>query len=192
MNTCCYYTKKLAKNSSALAKLSDFMGNKQRKILMKSFGYYPLIWMLHGRGVKNKINHLLKHSLCIVYKENNNSIKNLLMKNNLFTVHHRNIQLLAIELFKFKENLLNITMSDILQSRSLTYNLRSQTDFVGSFVNTRRFSLNSHRYYASKVWNIVLSDIKNVSNLHSFKNKIKKWKLKECHFDLFWSYVSNL
>ena len=73
------------------------------------------------------------------------------MKNKSFTVHHRNIQLLAIELFKVKENLLNTIMSDILQPRTLTYNLRSQTDFPRIFVNTIRFGLISHHYYASKV-----------------------------------------
>ena len=108
------------------------------------------MWMLHGRGVNNKINHLHERSLCIVYKESNNSIKDLLMKNNSITVHHRNIQLLAIEFFKVKENLSNTIMSDILQTRTLTYNLRSQIDFARSFVNTSRFGLNSHCYYASK------------------------------------------
>ena len=96
------------------------------------------------------------------------------MKNNSFTIHHINIQLLAIKLFKVKENLLNTIINNILLTRAMTYNLRSQTDFTRSFVNITRFGLNSHHYYASKLWNIVLSDIKNASNLHIFKNKIQK------------------
>ena len=83
-------------------------------------------------------------------------------------------------------------MNDILRARTLPYNLRSKTDFARSFVNISRFSLNSLRFFASKVWNIVASDIKNVSNLHIFKNKIRKWEPKEYHCDLCRTYVSNL
>ena len=48
---------------SVLPRLSNFMSIKQRGVLMKSFnellfGYCPLIWMFHDRGVNNKINHL--------------------------------------------------------------------------------------------------------------------------------------
>ena len=79
------------------------MSMKQRRVLMKSFikskfGYCPLIWMLHGRGVNNNRNHLHERSLGIVYKDNNSSIKDLLNKDNSFTVHHRNIQSFPIEL----------------------------------------------------------------------------------------------
>ena len=77
---------------------------KQRRVLMKSFiesqfGYCSLIWMFHGYGLNNKINRLHEGSLRIVYKDNNSSPKDLLKKDNSSTVHHRNIQLLAIELF---------------------------------------------------------------------------------------------
>ena len=72
--------------------------------------------MLHGRGVNNKINQMHERSLYILYKERTSSIKNLLKKNNSFPVLHRNIQLLAIELFKVKENLSNTVMSNILQT----------------------------------------------------------------------------
>ena len=149
--------KKAGKKLSIFARLSNFMSIKQRRVLMKSFtesqfGYCPLIWMFHGKEVNNKINHLHERSLRIVYKDNNSSFKELLKKDNSFTVHHRNIQSLAIvhhrniqslfiieifsHLFKVKENLSNTIMNDILQTRTLPYNLRSQTDFARSFVIT--------------------------------------------------------
>ena len=60
------------KKLSALARLSNFMSIKQRRVLMKSFielqfSYYPLIWMFHGRWANNKINHLHERLFCIVY-----------------------------------------------------------------------------------------------------------------------------
>ena len=91
--------------------------------------------MFDGRGVNNKINHLHERSLRTVYKDNNSSFKELSKKDNSFTVHHRYIQSLAIELFKVKENLSNIMMNDILQTSTLPYNLRSRKDFARSFVN---------------------------------------------------------
>ena len=52
--------------------------------------------MLHGRGVNNKINHFHEHSLRIDYKDNNSSFKELVKKDNSFTIHHRDIQSLFI------------------------------------------------------------------------------------------------
>ena len=90
----CLIMQKAGKNLSVLARLSNFMSIKQRRVLMKSFivsqfGYCPLIWMFHGTGVNNKINRLHKRSLRIVYKDSNSSFKDLL-EDNSFTVYHRN------------------------------------------------------------------------------------------------------
>ena len=93
--------KKAGKKISVLARLPNFINIKQRRVLLKcciesQFGYCPLIWMFDGRGLNDKINHLHERSLRIVYKDNNSSFKELLKKGNSFTVHHRNIQSLAI------------------------------------------------------------------------------------------------
>ena len=119
--------------------------------IKSQFGYCPLIWMFHGRGVNNETNHLPERSLRIIYKDNNSSFKELLKKDNSFSVHFKNIQSLATELFKVKENLSNTIMNDILQTRTLTYNFRSQTDFARSFIYTIRFGMNYPRYFTSKV-----------------------------------------
>ena len=156
------------------------------------FGYCPLIWIFHSRGVNNKINHLQERLLPIVYKDNISSLEDSLKKNRSFTIHQRNFQSLAIELFKFKENLSNSIMYDIFQTRKINYNLRSQTDFASICVNTNKFGLNSLRYFASKVWSMVQLEIRNSSSVEIFKTKIRNWEPKNCYCHLCKTYVNNL
>ena len=110
--------RKAGKKLSVLARLSNFMCTNKKRVLMKAFiesqfSYCPLIWMFHSRGVNNKINHLHERSLRIVYKDNISSFEDLLKKARSLTIHQRNIQSLAIELFKVKGNLSNNVMYDI-------------------------------------------------------------------------------
>ena len=61
----------------------------------------------------------------------------------------KTFQILAIKLFKVKENLSNIVTSDTVPTRVLNYYLRSQTDIFRNTVNTTNYGLNSLRYFAS-------------------------------------------
>ena len=79
---------------------------------MKAFiesqsGYCPLTCMFHSRGVNNKINHLHERSLRSAYKNNISSFEYLFKRGESFTILERNIQSLAIELFKIKGNFSN-------------------------------------------------------------------------------------
>ena len=126
-----YAVKKL----SVLATLPNFVCTNKKRVLMKAFtesqiGFCPLIWIFHSKGVNNKINHVHRRSLRIVYKNDISSFEDL--RDKSFAVHQRNIQSLAIELFKAKENLSNNIMYNIFQTREINYNLRSQTDFTGT------------------------------------------------------------
>ena len=119
------------------------MSFKQRRILLKTFiesqfRCCPLIWMFHIRSVNNKINHLHERSLRIVCKDNYSSCVDLLAKDKSFTIHQRNIQSLAIEVFNVKRNFSNVIMCNILKTKTLAYNLWLQTDFLRDCVDTRR------------------------------------------------------
>ena len=166
--------KKAGRKLSALSRISNYMSFEKKRILLKAFvesqfGYCLLTWMFHTRKANAKINHIHERALRIVYKDNNSSFEELLRKNKSFCIHHRNIQSLAIELFKVKNNLSNRIMCDIFETRILNYNLRSQTDSVRTRVNTSSFGLNSLKYLATKIWDIVPCDIKSTGTLNSFK-----------------------
>ena len=105
---------------------------------------------------------------------------------------NRNIQSLAIELFKVKQNLSNSMLSNIFPTRSISYNLRSQTDIIRSNASTSQYGLNSMRCFASKVWQMIPVEIKNSVSIESFKEKIRKWEPSSCYCRLCMPYIHNL
>ena len=161
-----------------------------KTFIESQFGYCPLIWMFHGRIVNKKINHLHERALHIVYKDYISSFEDL--KGINLTIHHRNIQSLAIELFKVKQNHSNSMLSNIFLTRSISYNLRSQTDFIRSNASTSQYGLNSMRCFASKVWQMIPVEIKNSVSIESFKEKIRKWEPSSCYCKFCLPYIHNL
>ena len=148
-----HYVRKREKNLSVLPRFSNFISLNQRRTLMKmfmetQFGYWPLVWMFHSRIV-NKKNY--KKTLRIVYKDYISSFEDILKRDKSVTIHHRNIQSLAIELFKVKQILSNSMLCNNFQTRLISSNLRSQTDFIKSNTTTSLYGLNSMRSFVSKV-----------------------------------------
>ena len=67
--------------------------------------YCPLSWIFHSPTLNNSINRLHKRYLRIKYNDNTSSFADLLEIANSVSVHHRNIQVLATELYKFVNGL---------------------------------------------------------------------------------------
>ena len=67
---------------------------------MAQFNYSPLIWMCHNRRHKNKINRLHERLLRLICNDKRSSFEDLLERDNSVSVHHKNLQALAIEMFK--------------------------------------------------------------------------------------------
>ena len=85
--------KKAGMKLSVLSRLSNLMSFQQRRLLLKpfveaQFGYCPLVWMFRGREINRKINHIYERSLCLVYRDNYSSFKDLLKKDNSVCIHH--------------------------------------------------------------------------------------------------------
>ena len=101
------------------------------------FSYCPLIWMCHSRSNNRKINMLHERCLRIIYNDQQPSLTELLNKYNSVSVHIRNIQRLAIEMFRFYNGLSPSLMSNMFKLKAEnSYNLRQVSEFSRPMVKT--------------------------------------------------------
>ena len=70
--------------------------------------------MLYSRKNNDKIKHLQERYLRLNHSDKKSSYENLLEKDNSVSIHHKNIQALAIEMFKVKHKLCPEITGDIL------------------------------------------------------------------------------
>ena len=54
--------------------------------------------MFHGRGLNNKINRLYEKCLRIAHSDNRSSFEDLLDKDNIVSVHVKNVLILTLSL----------------------------------------------------------------------------------------------
>ena len=88
--------------------------------------------------------------------------------------HHRNIQMLATEMFKVKNEMspeiICDTFTPIINNH---YNLRHINHFETPSVSTVYNGIESVSYLGPKIWDIVPEEHKAWNSLNSFKKSIK-------------------
>ena len=112
--------KKASQKLHALVRVVNFMDLAKRKSLMKAFitsqfNYCPLIWMFHSRQLNNQINKIQERAFRLVYKDNKLTFDDLLKLDSSVTVHQRNLQILATEIFKVKNSLAPEIMTEVFE-----------------------------------------------------------------------------
>ena len=126
--------KRASQKLNALAKIAPSMNMQKRRIIMKffvtsQFGYYPLIWMFRSRRLSNKINSIHDNVLRITCQDHRCTFQELLNKVNSVSIHHRNLQALATEMFNIHRGLSPDVIREIFVPRISLYNLRMNNTF---------------------------------------------------------------
>ena len=120
--------------------------------------------MFHSRKLNHKINHIRERALRLVYNDYTSTFENLLLLDESVSIHHRNIQKAATEMFKAKSNLSPKLTQSIFKPKIRQYLFKAEV-YNGE---------GSLRSFGPIVWNNLLPNkYKSAENVENFKNKIK-------------------
>ena len=173
------------------------MDLQKGQILMNAFfnsqfNYCPVIWMFHSRALNNKINRFHGGCLCIVYNDKMSTFNELLEKDNSVSIRYRNIQALAIEMFKVANGMSPVIMNEIFQLiEESHYNLRYTSNFVIPPIHSVYHGSESTSYLGPKIWELIPPVIRQIESFKRFKKKIKKWKPTNCPCRICKSYLPS-
>ena len=173
------------------------MSHDKLRLLMKSFiecqfSYFPLVWMFHSRALNNRINKLHERVLRLVYRDMHLTFDELLRKDGSVTIHHRNLQKLATEMYKIHNNLSPSIMKTVFPDRSMSYNLRNIIPFQSTNVSTVSHGTETLSFRDPKTWALVPDGIKHSKTLAEIKANIRIWEPIGCTCRLCKTYVANL
>ena len=114
--------------------------------------YCLVIWMCQSRTLNNKIIRLHERCLHIIYNDKTFTFKELLEKDNSVSIHYRNIQALAIEMYKVATGMSPEIMNEIFQlTEKSHYNLRYTSEFIIPQIHSAYHGSESASYLRPKL-----------------------------------------
>ena len=143
------------------------------------FSYCSLVWIFHTRKLQKKINNLHERCLRIVYSDNDSTFEELLERDNAISHHDKNLQLLALELFKCKNNLSDLTKEIFIHDENLK-TTRQTSYFRSREIRTVFNGEESLSFLGPNIWEVLPEKLKNLNDLETFKEEIKHWKPTSC------------
>ena len=154
------------------------MNLSARRLLMNSFfktqfNYCPLMWMCDSRENNRKINRLHERCLRSIHNGKQSSFNELLEKDGCVLIHERNLQVLVTEMYKASNGLSTPLMKDIFPINRNPYNLRQNSQFSRPPINTVYHGTKSISNLQPKIWDLIPSNLKEISEIDKFKKAIK-------------------
>ena len=157
------------------------------------FNYCPVFWTCHNRALSNKINRLHERRLRIIYNDKASTFKELLEKDNSVSIHYRNIQALAVEIYKVANGMSPEIMNKIFQLREKShYNLPYTSEFIAPPIHSVYHGSEPASHLGPKIWVLIPPVIRQIDTFSGFKKAIKKCKPTNFSCRICKTYIPNV
>ena len=110
--------------------------------------------MNHNKSINKKINNLHERALRLIYCDHSSNFQELLQRDNSVTIHQKNIQALAIMMYKVVNNIAPTIVSELFSFSNVNYSLRSGSQFHQPSANTVWNGQEAISYLGPKIFGI--------------------------------------
>ena len=179
--------KKAGAKLNAIKRHMSYQNGNDRKLLVTAhvisqFQYCTNVWHFSGLTEIHKMEKVHERCIRYIYNDYQSEYIKLLIKNNLTTLYGQRIRKMYYEIYKTIKSENPIYMQELISSRpSLNhYSLRNKYDLYVPTVKQNTYGRKSFRYFGSKIWNYLLTNIKSIENFHKFKRQIKMIEMPIC------------
>ena len=109
----------------AIARINHYLIQNQNLLLLNSvvksqFSFCPLIWIFTSRYLNNALNSIDEIALRLIYNDYELPFHRILEDNKQKVIYQKNIESLAIEIYKFQTGLTPTIKSDLFLSPGKT------------------------------------------------------------------------
>ena len=110
--------------------------------------------------------------LHLLHEDKSSSFEKLLEQDKSVTIHTRNLQILATEMFKVYRNISPPIFSEIFHRRDKNHTLRINSDFAVPNARSVFHGSESISYLGPKIWDIAPLELKELTSVVAFKKGI--------------------
>ena len=116
----------------------------------------------------------------------------LFFQNAQKSIHQKDIESLAIEIYKSQAGLTPPIMSDLFVTSENNYNLRNFQELESSLRWTVKFGTESISCRGPQIWNPISERLRTLETLNKFKKEIKSWKCDACPCRMCKTYIRRV
>ena len=120
--------------------------------------------MFTSRYLNNALNSIYKRALRLIYNDYELPFDRILEDNKQKSIHQKNIESLAIEIYKFQAGLTPPIMSDLFVTRENNCNLRNFQVLESSL----KFGTETISYRGPQIWNLIPERLRTLETLNKF------------------------
>ena len=117
------------------------------------------------------MNSLHERVLRVVYRHYNAIFSELLSEDKSVTIHQRNLQLLATEIFNTKNEIQKL-WKKYSHLKDVDLNLQNNTYLKIGNLKTIYYGTKSFANLGAKIWNFLPNEYKELKSLSTFKSRI--------------------
>ena len=140
-----------------------------KAFITSQFSYCSVAWMLYSKRLGKKINALHERALRITYGYKTSSFNKLLQKDNSLSIHHKILQVLAVERYKISNNMSPANNNDSFAPKATPHNLPNPVSFKMQKFHSVYHGTETLTHLGPKIWSLVLHEIRQSVSLGDFK-----------------------